>query len=178
MTETELAEAMRGVDHFLMPGQAYWLHQKALELPSGGRILEIGTYRGASSLAMALGCVGTDKRVYTVDCCADHLASAVDNWTQRKVGGCIRHHLFNSRQLDKPPFGWPLFDFAFIDGSHDFLDAARDVDNVRRMLKPGGRLALHDVTEGWPAVKVVWEQTANLFSNHEFCDSIASGTIP
>ena len=55
------------VGNLMLPGQIQKLFECAQKVPDGGLILEIGSFLGASSIALALGCLGTSKRVICVD---------------------------------------------------------------------------------------------------------------
>ena len=55
------------VGALLLPGQLKVLFDAADQVPDGGLIVEIGSYLGASTIALALACIGTSKRVIAID---------------------------------------------------------------------------------------------------------------
>lgn len=56
-----------------------------------------------------------------------------------------------------------LFDCVFIDADHGYLGASFDLANACYLVKPGGCIAAHDYTDGWPGVKrAVQEQLLGL----------------
>ena len=48
-----------------------------------------------------------------------------------------------------------VFDLVVIDGNHDPAYLKREIDIIDRLLKPGGMLALDDISAGWPALQKV-----------------------
>lgn len=177
MTEPELIELLKDVDGRLVAGQEFWLYQKVFALREDASVLEIGTLHGRSTCAMAFACVGTQKRIFTVD--IDPIAQGEAQRQLFRLGldryvitGC-----FDSALLEKI-FGWCLFDFAFIDGDHEYASVYRDFSSVLKLMIPGGRIAFHDVVETWPGSKRAWDEHASqVLQNHEFCTTIASGTV-
>ena len=55
------------IEGFLMTGQEEWLFKTVKSLPNEARILEIGCFKGRSTVCMAYGCVGTRRHVFTID---------------------------------------------------------------------------------------------------------------
>src|SRR5450631_4252194 len=55
------------VEGFLAQEEAQWLFNTALDVPDGSNLLEVGSYKGRSTCSLALGCRGTNKRVFAVD---------------------------------------------------------------------------------------------------------------
>jgi len=57
------------------------------------------------------------------------------------------------------------YDFAFIDGSHEWEYVSKDWANVRRMVRKGGIVALHDITDHTLHERVdvprLWKQIRN-----------------
>jgi predicted O-methyltransferase YrrM len=180
MTEPELLDILKDVDGRLCPGQEWWLFNQAMRLPWFGRILEIGTFHGRSTCALALACKDTQRKVFTIDNDAEAMQRAEWNFAALNIRDRIDPWIMDSSALDDPPYGWPFFDFAFIDGDHTFESLRRDFYFVRTMMKPkvGARIAFHDVIDSWPDVKRFWDDVASkVLKNHEFCHSIASGTL-
>lgn len=178
MTERELLERIRDVDGRLVDGQEFWLHQKVLQLPDESWVLEIGTFHGRSTCAMALGCVGTNKRIFTVDIDPANQAEAQRHLCQLDLAKHVMTGCFDSGKIRLLWGGWCVFSFVFIDGDHRYGSVFNDFREVLPMVIPNGRIALHDVTEGWPDVLKFWKEYASgMLQNHEFCTTIASGTV-
>lgn len=106
------------------------------------RTLEIGTFRGGSALviAAALDDVGRGRLV-----CVDPVPQiAPEHWAQ------ISHRatLFAEPSPDALPrameaAGGP-FDFALIDGDHEYPGVVRDIEGVLPFLADGARVLFHD----------------------------------
>ena len=50
----------------------------------------------------------------------------------------------------------PAFDLALVDGNHDLGYLAREIEAIDKLLKPGGILAIDDVTDGWPRIRELY----------------------
>jgi predicted O-methyltransferase YrrM len=180
LTEPELLEKLSGIEHFLCDGQAYWLYQKAYELPDFSNILEIGCFHGCSTAAMALGCEGTNKHVYVVDSDRKHISKATEHWVRLGVGMSISAFGVDSSDIIRlsETWGFPKFDFAFIDGDHVGKAPERDLKNVLKLMKPYSHLAMHDVIDTWPDVEQTWKRCAlPRLRKLEYVGSIACGQV-
>lgn len=115
------------------------------EMARGLTVLEIGSYRGRSTLALA----STAKEVHAVDWgrgdtgCGDDWTTPelLENLHRRGVTNVVVHVGFSE---DVVPSFKRVFDMAFIDGSHTAESVEKDVGMVLECLKPGGMIAFHD----------------------------------
>jgi hypothetical protein len=174
------------IEGFLVPGQEWWLFKHALDLPAGSVILEIGSFRGRSTACLALGCLGSDKRVYAVDTFngndvdfseRDFFATFKSNLDSVGLFKYVRPVVSTSGEAAKS-WNTPI-DMLFIDGSHAFDDVAGDFQGFYPHVKDGGLIAFHDVVETWPDVVRCWKELAepNL-TEHAWCATIAYGRKP
>lgn len=113
------------------------------------RILEVGTYRGASAIAFCQAVLdnGGTPDLWTVDdwSQADERAIAVANFKEAGVDGFITMKDGDSGVVVPAlPGSW---DLAFIDGCHSFEAATRDYVNVR---SKAGMVLFHDTGDGDP----------------------------
>lgn len=151
----EVKKELRGIVHLFTPSLARILFEYARDLPDGATILEIGAYKGYSTCALAYGCLGTAKGVYTVDTFrgehdnTDQQGAALffdEFWWSVKVRGLdqiIQPVIARSAEL-YGTWARPL-DLLFIDGGHTNEIVRGDLNAFFPYLKPGGWLFMHDV---------------------------------
>jgi hypothetical protein len=169
-------------DWDLVQGWFYYpeFYQHALsQLPEGGRIVEIGAWRGRSTCCMASLIKASGKTVYFY---------TVDTWEgsaeeeHRHIMGSLSTSLFEdfSRNLEmcgvtdlvKPlrmtsveaskRFTDKSLDFVMIDGAHDYDSVKQDIEHWLPKMKSGGVIAGDDFSHSWPGVtKVVTEAFGN-----------------
>ncbi len=174
------------IDQFeglLVEGQEWWLYNTSYNQTNDAVIVEIGSFKGRSTACLALGCVGTAKRVYAIDT----FNGNDSDFHQRNFFDQFQANI-SSLNLDRyvhpivglsteaaPGWDKPI-DFIFIDGSHEYNDVLADFENFYPHVKPGGIIAFHDVTEGWPGVVRCWNEAAShRLSNIGRCTTIAFG---
>ena len=56
---SEVASKVEAVEGFMVPGQDAYLFQKVQSLPHNAVIMEIGAFKGRSTVNMGYACVGT-----------------------------------------------------------------------------------------------------------------------
>ena len=122
-------------------------------------ILEIGTYRGNTTLNLAAN-TSADARITTVDIASDwsdrpklqipdsylNVASPSTIGTQyinTIYAKKITQLLGDSTTMDWSRMPSP-FDMVFIDGCHHYTYVKKDTENSMMVLKPGGLLVWHD----------------------------------
>ncbi|MBL9144549.1 MAG: class I SAM-dependent methyltransferase [Verrucomicrobiaceae bacterium] len=185
----DYASAVESVFGYMVPGQERFLHEKVLSLPSDARILEIGAFFGRSTVAMAFACTGTRRHLFTIDTFSGNEGlMGRTSWFYNHWRGNLRRWGLESYVTSMPGFSHPvvrslaadeMFDFAFIDASHEYEDVLLDFELVWPHVKPGGWIAFHDVEPGWPGCWRVWEQTGKrLLTDHAACDTLACGRKP
>jgi len=86
-------------------------------------------------------------------------------------------HLDSSREYVKTLLAGELLDFLFIDGDHSYEGVRRDFEMYAPLVRPGGIVALHDVSVQQPArvraihdVVPYWHQLEGLFESEEIFD--------
>jgi len=186
-------ERIESVPGFLCSGQEKFLFDKVRSLPDDALIVEIGSFKGRSTVAMGFACLGTRRHVYCID------TWAIESWEGKSSHlppeGTFPVWQENVRRHQLEPFvtalrgrseevlsrwselagGRPI-DFIFIDGSHEYAQVRRDFELALPLVKAGGWIAFHDVVETWPGPLQVWrEEAAPQLESHEFSSTLACG---
>lgn len=155
MEWAEVEYRLAGIHHQFTPSLARILFEHAQALSAGAAILEIGPYKGYTTCALAYGCLGTDKHIWTIDTFRGNPSNTELQDGASYLGEFMRNIV--SRGLEDyitPLVGWseefylrwsrPL-DLLFIDGGHSHEVVQGDLDSFFPYLKPGGYLFMHDV---------------------------------
>jgi predicted O-methyltransferase YrrM len=134
-------------------------------LASGRLVLEIGSYCGRSTVAMA----ATAKAIFSID---PHDSSTTEphppiqtlETFQRNIAGLPVIHVLGRVEQIEPYLVPASFDMVFVDGDHRLKACLRDLAIAERVLRPGGVIAVHDYNTPYPqlwevtqAVREVWQ---------------------
>lgn len=152
---SEVDKHLTGIHHQFTPSLARILFEHALGLPDGAAILEIGPYHGYTTCALAYGCVGTRKHIWTIDTFHGNPSDTDKQDGESYLGEFLRNIV--TRGLEDtitPLVGWseefylrwsrPL-DLLFIDGNHANEVVQGDLDAFFPHLRADGWLFMHDV---------------------------------
>lgn len=162
------------VEGFLLPGQEEWLFRTTKSLPDGARIVEIGAYKGRSTLSLAYGCVGSRRHVFSIDkfqgvypdlngndrLQAEFLKGFFDEWSGNlEANGLSQYATPLSGDSQEIVRIWKApVHLLFIDGSHQYDDVMADFRGFYPYVVPGGIVALHDVTQKWEGPLRAWQE--------------------
>lgn len=148
-------------------------------LPDNALILEIGAYKGFSTCALAFACVGTGKRVMTIDTFIgnptntnlqdgeNYYGEFLDNIKARDLQGYITPLIGRSEAFYA---GWTFpLDLLFVDGDHRIMQ--EDLNAFFPHLKVGGILLMHDVYESHGT----WQYVRELIDNARLIDNLGCG---
>jgi MMP 1-O-methyltransferase len=135
------------VDGYLFPHEAVFLRRLARRAPGVGAIVEIGSYRGRSTLCLAAGVHGErTTRIVSVD---PHVYGS-----DRELNDNLRHFGFSddvdvvvAPSLDAAGAWKGAVRAVFVDGNHEQVSVEADVSAWLPFLEPGGFLLLHDSTD-------------------------------
>jgi len=184
MRYKDICGHVNSIDGFLMPGQEEWLFNMAKSLEDKSIILEIGSYKGRSTSALAFGCVGTGKRVFTIDefySFKKGSSSAPFKKNMKRLG--LEKYVIllegfseDIAQVWRKSINIPI-DFLFMDGSHDYETVVNDYRNFSEFVVSGSLIALHDVfCEGHSGCTRAWRKVLKReLISHGECKSIAFG---
>ncbi len=146
------------VEGWLTDAQIARLHDAAASAPPGGRIVEIGSFRGRSTIVLASAAppgtevvaidphAGNDRGPQEIE--GFEAEAATDNEVfeanLRRAGVrdlVVHHRLFSDAAHDQVG---QAIDVLFIDGAHRFAPARADIRDWGARVVPGGRMLIHD----------------------------------
>ena len=67
LTYASVKQEVESVEGYLCPGQEEFLFNKVKSLPDNAVIVEIGSYKGRATVAMSYACIGTNRRIFSID---------------------------------------------------------------------------------------------------------------
>ena len=150
--------AVSGVEGWMTRNQGEALYEAARGCPPGGRIVEIGSFQGRSTIVLASAApegatvyaidphAGNDRGPeefsgYELDAQHDH-AAFLANLDEAGVTDRVTHlRMFSHDALAKIEGD---VDVLYIDGAHRYDPARADIRDWGRRVKPGGALLIHD----------------------------------
>lgn len=171
-----MVELAQGIEGYLTPREARFLCLLAVVATTSGDVLEIGSYKGKSTvvLAKSVRFAGGDG-IVAVDPLS--LPSSTDpnmrdkcalpeqfrkTLVEHDVDSIVEFHQMCSHELGRM-WDRPLR-LLWIDGDHTYPGAKADFQTFRRFLNPGAIVAFHDVLHGFDGpVRVFCDEL--LFSN-------------
>jgi len=157
-TIMSLPSGQKDIIGLVLPPELIELNRLVKTLPSDAAIMEVGSCMGLSSGAMALGCLGTKRRLYVLDTFPlGNLAKFDRGMKSLKVNPHIVMYRGDSRSM---PIQYPpeKIDMLFIDGDHSIETVKSDSDNFFSCLKSGGILALHDHGNQFDGPRMAWDK--------------------
>jgi predicted O-methyltransferase YrrM len=165
------------VDGYLYPHEAVFLYRIARFVPGDEPIVEIGSFRGRSTLCLARGLrdrgsgrvVSVDPHVYGTE------AELRENLLHFGASSSVELRVARSRDVAAAWTGPARA--VFVDGNHEEADARADACAWLPHVKAGGYLLLHDATDlsSFPGPRRV---AAEIFSNARTFDAVGrAGTI-
>lgn len=151
-------QSVDGVDGWMSPDQAERLYRAAAKTTSGEQIVEIGSFRGRSTVVLASAApegvavvaiephAGNDRGPNEIEGYADAAATDHDvfnaNLRDAGVADRVRHvRAFSSDAHDDVPGEIAVL---YIDGAHRYAPARDDIRNWGRRVQPGGEMLIHD----------------------------------
>jgi predicted O-methyltransferase YrrM len=147
-----------GIDGWMTSGQAAALHDAATRCPAGGTIVEIGSYRGRSTIVLASAAepgvavvaidphAGNDRGPreidgYDAEADDDHAVFSA-NLREAGVADRVRHvRAFSGDALGEIE---GEIDVLYIDGAHRYEPALADIRSWGGRVTRGGVMLIHD----------------------------------
>jgi glycosyltransferase involved in cell wall biosynthesis/predicted O-methyltransferase YrrM len=185
---TTIQSAVEALDGFMVPGQEEYLFNKVKSLPNDAVVIEIGSYKGRSTVAMSYACIATHRKIYCIDTWDGNDTDFSDRnffdiWQENVAKNGLSQYVVPLRGYSHQILsqweeltGGKAIDFIFIDGSHQFLDVLKDYELSLPLVKEDGWIAFHDVVPTWPGSERVWHNIAkHRLLNHEYSSTLACG---
>jgi predicted O-methyltransferase YrrM len=158
MSERIIGNARSAVDGWLTDGQGALLANAAAACPSDGTIVEIGSYRGKSTIVLAtaapLGAAvvaidphaGNDRGPQEIDGYVAEAASDREVFERNLEAAGIRHRVHHvSAFSDQAHSAVPgPVDVLYIDGAHRYRPARADIRDWGARVSDGGTMLIHD----------------------------------
>lgn len=135
---------------FTVPEELEALYRLAEQCPSDGRILEIGSYLGASTCFLAAGLRGPRARIVCVDTWQNETMPEGTRDTlaefKRNVAS-VEQKLRIIRKRSSEVIPEELggrFDLVFLDGDHSYAQTRQDFHLIAPLVNESGVIAFHD----------------------------------
>lgn len=178
-TFDEVTRVVADVEGWMTPGQARRLWSCARTVPEGGRIVEIGSFRGRSMIVLASAApagvelvaidphAGNDRGPQEFEGFEEHAAedNVVFNANLEAAGVADRVRHVRKFSNDALADVESPIDLLYIDGAHRFAPARDDIRRWSAKVAPGGDLLIHD---SFSSIGVTGALVVTLFFGSEF----------
>jgi predicted O-methyltransferase YrrM len=160
-------ELIRDVPGWLSDEEGEALYELARECSGRGVIVEIGSWKGKSTICLGLGSrAGNDVRVFAVDPHADYRHGEFKDNIERAGIADLVTPLKGFSQQVVDGFDEPI-ELLFVDGSHEEDDVREDFERWVPKVVDGGIVAFHDTTWHEGVRRVVAEK---IYASRQFKD--------
>jgi predicted O-methyltransferase YrrM len=185
----EVKAKIQAVDGWISDAETKYLFTLAKNC--GGNIVDIGCWKGRSTVSLALGCkAGTGGRVFAID--PHH--GTVDRYGVSDTEPYFRDNIKRAgvndivvplvMKSEEAAIGWAeSTSLVWVDGASDYESVKKDFLLWEPHLKEGGLIAFHDVMrslgmERANTRKIISRYVfgSNKFTNIQFCESILCAT--
>lgn len=149
-----LSNTVYAIEGYLSADEAELLYRLATEVPKGGVIVEIGSYRGKSTVCLGLGARWAGAFVWAIDPHEDYQvtnethygmenhAILLKNLLEFEVAETVRVVALPSMLITHVTRVMTQIDLLWVDGSHDYTAVSDDLNEWGYYTN--GKIALHD----------------------------------
>jgi predicted O-methyltransferase YrrM len=158
--ERRMLEHFSGINSLVIDLEALALYRLCMMVSPGKRVLEIGSYRGGSTVAIGHAAIQKNIEIFCIDKWAEyHEQSDFINMDKAQLDDVkilnefIHNTSFIKERLSmmrgeatrfSQLMGKNLFSMVFVDGAHDYFSVVDDIISALKVLEPGGILCGHD----------------------------------
>ncbi|MCO8128819.1 class I SAM-dependent methyltransferase [Acidimicrobiia bacterium EGI L10123] len=157
-TLAEVQARVADVEGWLTDAQIQALHEAARACPPGGRIVEIGSFRGRSTVVLASSApvdveivaidphAGNDRGPQEIEGFEAEAATDHEVFNRNLADAGVAERVRHVRAFSDVAHGdvTDPIDVLFIDGAHRFGPARADIRDWGARVAPGGRMLIHD----------------------------------
>ena len=157
-TLAEVQARVADVEGWLTGAQIQALHEAARACPPGGRIVEIGSFRGRSTVVLASSApadveivaidphAGNDRGPQEIEGFEAEAATDHEVFNRNLADAGVAERVRHVRAFSDAAHGDVAdpIDVLFIDGAHRFGPARADIRDWGARVAPGGRMLIHD----------------------------------
>ena len=147
-----------GVEGWMSDGQARLLWDSASRVPAGGRVVEIGSFRGRSMVVLARAAdasvelvaidphAGNDRGPNEIDGFVDEAAEDHEVFRANLANAGVLDRVTHVREKSDAAHGsvGDPIDLLYIDGAHRYAPARADIRDWGARVADGGTMLIHD----------------------------------
>lgn len=138
------------IEGWMTPAELAFLQALALRLPAHATVVELGAYKGRSTVAIREA-LDPDSKLVTVD------QAALDAFRENTAGLANLDLVIGDSAEAASGFADASVDLVIIDADHSYHAVKRDIQAWHPKLKSGALLTGHDW--GWVGVRVAVKET-------------------
>ena len=155
---SDVMALVAAVQGWMTLGQAATLYDSAVNCPEGGRIVEIGSFQGRSTIVLASGAdlsveviaidphAGNDRGPQEIDGFADEAASDHDQFNANLAAAGVTDRVTHLRSFSDDALHdvQGSIEVLYVDGAHRYAPALSDIRSWGDRVADGGTMLIHD----------------------------------